>query len=170
MNVFVSEYSLPTNYDENYLVLLLRDPNCFFAYWELNSEQMNLIANICKCTWGEVPLILRVYDITGINFDGQNIHSFFDVPIHPLSDNFYIKDVKANHSYCVDLGLIMSDGRFCTILRSNTIQTPRNSMADGSGIRMADLLDRLLKRQPESETLDVNPVETFSSEGVYVER
>ncbi|KNZ70494.1 hypothetical protein Tfer_0676 [Thermincola ferriacetica] len=132
----------PHNYNKNHLVLLIRDPYCLFAYWEFSEKQRSVLAEEYNCSWGEVPLIMRVYDVTGINFNGRNAHSYFDIAIHAMADNWYLHHMKANTSYCVDLGVITPDGRFITILRSNTVTTPRDSLADGSGLVWADLLDR----------------------------
>ncbi|MHB9094884.1 MAG: DUF4912 domain-containing protein, partial [Eubacteriales bacterium] len=147
----VPQYGFPTKYNDNYIVLLVRDPHCIFGYWELSDEQMNLVAKEFQCQWGKVPLILRVYDLTGLNFDGENSHSHFDIAIHALANNYYVKEVNANRSYCVDLGVITSEGRFVTLLRSNVVLTPRDSLADGSGIVMADLLDRLMTVVKDAE-------------------
>jgi len=162
MVVTVPEYGFPTRYNDNYLALLVRDPKCIFAYWEFSDEQKDLVAREFNCSWGEVPLIMRVYDLTGLNFNGQNAHSYFDIYFHSLADNYYVKEISPNHSYCVDVGVITPDGRFVTLLRSNVVATPRDSLADGSGVVMADLLDRLQLRDEQKQT------ETFSSEGVYV--
>lgn len=164
MPVNMPHYGFPARYNENYLALLVRDPHCLFAYWEFSEEQMNLVSREFGCPWGEVPLFLRVYDLTGLNFDGENAHSYFDVRIHPLADNYYVNEVSANHSYCVDIGLAAQDGRFVTLIRSNTVHTPRDTMADGPGAVWADLLDRLAGHKPKA----VVETESFSSEGMYL--
>jgi len=156
------EFQVPERYDENYLVLLVRDPYCLFAYWELTGEQRGLVTGEFGCSWGEVPLLLRLYDVTGLNFDGRNAHSFKDISVHALADNFYLQELEANKGYCVDLGVIAPDGRFVTIVRSNTVATPRDTLADGSVWEMADLLDREVKKP-------VKEIETISSAGYYYE-
>ncbi len=166
MIITVPEYGFPARYNENYLVLLVRDPHCIFSYWEFSDEQMGLVAKEFDCEWGEVPLIMRVYDLTGLNFAGDNAHSYFDIALHPLANNFYIKEVNSNHSYCADLGVVTPEGRFVTLLRSNVVQTPRDSLADGSGVLMADLLDRLTGRT--AEVGEQTATETFSSSSVYM--
>ncbi len=167
MAVTVPGYGFPTKYNDNYLVLLVRDPHCIFAYWEFSDEQMDLVAKEFSCPWGEVPLMIRVYDLTGLNFSGDNAHSYFDIPIHPLANNYYVKEVSANHSYCIDLGVVTPDGRFVTLLRSNVVQTPRDSLADGSGVLMADLFDRLMGKKPEAAQPET---EIFSSESMYIHK
>lgn len=157
------EFKIPESYNENYLVLLVRDPYCLFAYWEITVEQRELITSKFDCGWGEVPLLLRLYDVTGLNFDGRNSHGFIDISVHALADNFYLRDLAANKGYCVDLGVIAPDGRFITILRSNTVITPRDTLADGSVWEMADLLDREVKKPVEK----VTEINTISSAEFY---
>lgn len=163
MFIVVPEYGFPARYNENDLVLLPRDPHCIFAYWEFSDEQMELVSRKLGFTWGEVPLTLRVYDLTGL--DGEEVtHSYFERTVHALANNYYVQELKDNSAYRVDLGIVTTDGLFVVLLRSNVVQTPRASVADGSGVIMADLLDRLREtnRQPETET--------SSSEGYYAIR
>lgn len=170
MTVIEPNYGFPARYDENYLVLLVRDPHCIFGYWEFSDEQMDLVAREFGCQWGEVPLLLRVYDLTGVNFNGENEHSHFDVSLHPLANNYYVNDINSNNSYCVDIGVITSQGRFVTLMRSNVVQTPRESLADGSGVVMADLLDRLITEKPEDKKQDQDVFAGLtSSDGVYLD-
>ncbi len=152
-----TEHAFPHLYNKNYLVLLVRDPYCLFAYWEFSEKQKEVIARQFACTWGEIPLVMRVYDVTGINFNGANAHGYCDTPVHAMANNWYLKDMKPNCSYCVDLGIISADGRFITILRSNVVSTPRDSLADGSGLVWADLLDRT----------ELAKLETFSSYNLF---
>lgn len=173
MTVTVPKYGFPSRYDDNYLVLLVRDPHCIFGYWEFSNEQMDLVTREFGCSWGDVPLILRVYDLTGLNFDGENAHGYFDLYIHPLASAYYVKDIHSNRSYCVDLGVVTSAGRFVTLIRSNVVQTPRDSLADGSGIVMTDLLDRLMTggvtggMTGSEDKVDI-AAGSFSSDGVYI--
>lgn len=169
MTVIEPNYGFPARYDENYLVILVRDPHCIFGYWEFSGEQMDLVAREFHCQWGEVPLLLRVYDLTGLNFTGENEHSHFDIKLHPLANNYYINNVNSNNSYCADIGVITSQGRFVTLVRSNVVQTPRDSLADGSGAVMADLLDRLIiEKQEETQQNRDNFAGFASSDGVYM--
>ena len=153
--------NFPAFYNENYLILLVRDTHCIFAYWELTRDQMQLVANGFEGEWGKVPLTLRLYDLTGLNFNGQNAHGYYDISVNPLADNYFVKEIKANHSYCIDLGVVVSEDRFITLLRSNLVKTPRDSRADGSETVTWNLLD--LSIDKKSDVL----IESFSSDGVY---
>ena len=135
-------FTFPEMYNENYLVLLVRDPHCLFAYWELSGEQQNLVAKEIGCSWGEVPLVLRLYDVTGLSAGAGSVHSYTDISVHALADNFYMKDLAANKGYYVELGVVMPGGMFVAILRSNTVTTPRDTLADGAVWETADLFER----------------------------
>lgn len=163
MEVTVPEFSFPKVYEDNNITLMVRDPNCLFAYWELSSEQRDLIASGFGCNWGELSLVVRLYDLTGLTMDRDNPHSFTDLQVAALADNYYIKEVSANRSYCIDLGIYSPDGRFTTLVRSDMVQTPRDTMADGSGRVRVDMLDRLARDQAAAGL----EVETFSSDSVY---
>lgn len=128
MDKKVPQYQFPDAYHENYLVLLVRDPHCIYAYWELGPEIRRNLKQKTERN-GEQHIHLRVFDSTGLEHQTDSSHTFQDIAIHPMADNYFIKDLEANHSYRVELG-ILNDGGFSTLLRSNTVHTPRNSMAE----------------------------------------
>jgi hypothetical protein len=68
--------------------------------------------------------VLRVYDVTNIIFNGSNANRFFDIQVNDYSQNWYIDIGEPGRAWCVDYGLLLPDGRFITILRSNVVQTP----------------------------------------------
>jgi hypothetical protein len=73
-----------------------------------------------------VKYVIRVYDVTNVvNFDGKNANKYFDIEINPAANNWYINVGEPNRSWCVDLGLITSDGKFVVITRSNIVTMPR---------------------------------------------
>jgi hypothetical protein len=72
-------------------------------------------------------MILRVYDVTGVNFDGGNAHSYFDIGISDSAKNWYINTGNPSRSYMVDIGLLSPSGRFVVLARSNRATTPCNS-------------------------------------------
>jgi hypothetical protein len=114
---------LPTSYGDTKIVLLPRDPWWCFAYWEIGEQTKQEIRSI----YGEnVKYVIRVYDVTNVvNFDGKNANKYFDIEINPAANNWYINVGEPNRSWCVDLGLITSDGKFVVITRSNIVTMPR---------------------------------------------
>lgn len=105
---------LPQRYGKDIVVLQVRDPNWLHAYWELQE---------LKEGFHHARLILRVYDISQIIFDGSNAHRFFDIEINGYLGTWYIQ-VSPGRSWCVELGFRLNDGTFIKLLRSNTVHTP----------------------------------------------
>jgi hypothetical protein len=114
---------LPASYNDTKIVLLPRDPWWCFAYWEIGEQTKQELRSI----YGEnVKYVIRVYDVTNVvNFDGRNANKYFDIEINPAANNWYINVGEPNRSWCVDLGLITSDGKFVVITRSNIVTMPR---------------------------------------------
>jgi hypothetical protein len=114
---------LSASYGDTKIVLLPRDPWWCFAYWEIGEQTKQELRSI----YGEnVKYVIRVYDVTNVvNFNGKNANKYFDIEINPAANNWYINVGEPNRSWCVDLGLITSDGKFIVITRSNIVTMPR---------------------------------------------
>lgn len=118
---------LPMGYGENRIVIMARDPNCAFAYWEITPETLEA----AKAKAGEESnLTLRVYNITGIDFDGKNAISSFDTGVYERIGSWYIELGTPDRSFCVDLGLLTPQGSFITVARSNVITMPKDRVSD----------------------------------------
>lgn len=129
---------LPSSYGKDRLVILVRDPRWIYAYWELSRKN-----------YGELlgaPKVLRVYDVTQIIFTGANAHKFFDIGISAQADNWYIHTGEPGRSWCVELGVKESDGKFVPLLRSNTVTAPQeepSALIDEEWVIPEDLFLRL---------------------------
>lgn len=119
---------LPSAYHRDTLVLMVRDHRWLYSYWELTAEKIQQHPALQN-----TRLLLRLYDITMVeNFDGTNAHWYRDIIIPAHANHWDIEVNGADRSYCVDLGYIIN-GRFITLLRSNTVTSPR--------IKVSDLVD-----------------------------
>ncbi|MFZ5646730.1 MAG: DUF4912 domain-containing protein [Bacillota bacterium] len=122
---------LPQSYGIDRLVLMVRDPYWLYAYWEITATRMEEIsAKYGSQAWENSRPVLRVYDVTGVDFTGNNANRYFDCSLSDYTENWYINVAESNRSYCVDLGRIFPDGSFITILRSNIVTTPRDALSD----------------------------------------
>ncbi len=124
------QFRFPTGYGDNRIVLLVRDPWWIFTYWEIRREKEEEVkGNIQRS--GDVPekSVLRVYDITEVNFNGKNANSFFDIELKGLASNWYIS-VGPDRSWLIDIGIVTKKGDFHVLARSNAVKTPRFGMSD----------------------------------------
>ncbi len=115
---------LPGRYDEDVLVLQIRDPWWAHSYWDVNQATLARLKQDVGPAWGGCRWILRAYDISFINFDGTNAHRFFDTEVDLDARNWYLNFGSPGTSWCADLGVLLADGRFITVVRSNTIMLP----------------------------------------------
>jgi hypothetical protein len=115
---------LPWGYNQDRMILQVRDPRWLHSYWEVSSSTWDSIKHNLKDTFYNAKRILRVYDVSYIIFNGSNASSFFDIEINQDANNWYIDTNGPGRSWCVDFGLRLPSGEFITILRSNVVQTP----------------------------------------------
>ncbi len=163
-----SETEIPSIYNDTKIVLMVRDPYWLYTYWSVNQSAIDYISGNFQ-QWNQIPLILRVYDITEVqNFDGSSSNYFFDIHVNQDTNNWYIHVGGPNRSFCVDLGFIQQNGAFYTIARSNIVTTPRDNVSEivdeewmsieedfrklyrltgaGKGNSSAELFESLMKR------------------------
>ncbi len=118
---------LPLYYGEDYLVLLPRDPYWLFTYWEVSTPTRNLFESEVNRNWDSLDLLLRVHRFNQENAEEE---SHFDIQITPSSNNWYIKAGVPNKKYRVDLGCLLPEKGFKTIMVSNMVTTPRDTLSE----------------------------------------
>lgn len=115
---------LPLRYNEDVIVLQIRDPWWAHAYWDVSSSTLGRLRSERGSDFDQARWVLRAYDVSFINFDGTNAHRFFDTGIDQDARNWYLNFGSPGTSWCVDLGMILASGRFITVVRSNIISLP----------------------------------------------
>ena len=118
---------LPKGYGEDKIVLMVRDPFVAYAYWEVSQEHIE--RERAWFGWSS-KLCLRIFDVTGVQFDGRNAIGYFDQEIFDRTGNWYFDLGRPSHSFCADLGLLAPEGRFLTLARSNYITMPLDTVSD----------------------------------------
>ena len=125
------EVELPRSYGVDRMALMARDPHWIFAYWEITAaRQDEFNGSYGPAAWSGSRQVLRVYDVTGVEFNGGNANGYVDIPIGEEVDNWHINVGEPDRSFCVDLGRIFPGGKFVPLLRSNVVTTPRASLSD----------------------------------------
>ena len=120
----LEQRELPVRYEEDLLVLQVRDPWWAHAYWDVRSTTLDRLKVELSSDFPRSRWTLRAYDISYINFDGTNAHRFFDTGIDLDARNWYLNLGSPGTSWCIDLGLVLPNGRFVTVVRSNIISLP----------------------------------------------
>ena len=107
---------LPFSYNRTLIVLLPRDPEWAYTYWDFSAETWNWIQSFLSHD-KKAFSVLRIHNLD------QNRH--YDLQIDLEAKSWYLELGAPDHSFEVELGIIDADGKFHTIVRSNRIRTPR---------------------------------------------
>ncbi|MBI3301326.1 MAG: DUF4912 domain-containing protein [Deltaproteobacteria bacterium] len=124
---------LPATYDDNRLVLLARDPHWLYAYWDFSVERMSAVRT--HLGGQDAQPVLRVFDVTYVDFDGTNAWRTVDIDLSPFATNWYIAVPQPDAAYCVEVGYRTVDGRFAALGRSNVVTTPRAEPSPSATLR-----------------------------------
>jgi uncharacterized protein len=118
---------LPPGYSEEKIVLMTRDPYVAHAYWEVTPARIE--REKAWLGWNS-RLCIRIYDVTGVQFDGRNALGYYDQEVYERTGSWYFDLGKPTHSFCADLGLLSPEGKFLTLARSNYVTMPRDGVSD----------------------------------------
>jgi hypothetical protein len=121
---------LPDNYGDNRIVLMVRDPLWLFTYWEIRKDVLDSARSALGVLTHNTKIVLRIYDVTDIIFNGTNAHKYFDIEVTGGARDWYIEVGEPSRSFCVDIGFLSPNGTFRILARSNTVRTPRMSISE----------------------------------------
>ena len=117
-------------YNETYVYLIPRDPESLFAVWEVgDATRAELKGKYGDDFFDKNRLILRVYQVTGIEFSGFNAHSMFEVDDWLSDKNEYWVKVKPDNDYIAEIGFRSEGtGYFEMVARSNSAFAPKRTV------------------------------------------
>ena len=110
---------LPAGYGESRIVLMPRDPQWAYAYWDVPNEEKEELRR-----QGGQQLALRLYDVTDINLENQSPHSIQEYPCDELAREWYLPIPVSDRAYVVDIGYRCADGRWLALASSAPVQIP----------------------------------------------
>lgn len=106
----------PISLTADYIALAMVNPHLGQVHWHVGKESVR----VARERFAQAPLVIRVYDVTDILFDGSNAHGFFDIEMGNLAGHYYFGVPRLARNYLVEFGLRSGDGRFHPLARSNT--------------------------------------------------
>lgn len=145
---------IPDHYSENKLVIMIRDPLCLYAYWEITPELKAMVEQHFRQPWGTITLVLRVLgDIQGVNF----LSILGDTVIDKSADNWYLPLPNSSRRFRVILGFHTPDGTFVPLLGSNVVELfepteALHSPATTSNTSCRNNIRSILSNYPETQS------------------
>jgi hypothetical protein len=117
--------SLPEEYGENSLLLMGVDPNNVYLNWEITGTEIPS---------GQCAITIRVYDVTGKDYEGTDFHSFLDIRLDRRTGSGFFEIMMPGKEVIAEIGLADSQGNFTCILRSSRVSLPPLLQFDEFGI------------------------------------
>ncbi len=110
---------LPDGYGKTKIVLMPREPNSAYAYWDIPNEDKEKLRK-----QGGEQLALRFYDVTGIDMDQQKPHSVRQYDCEEMTREWYIEVPMSDRDYIVEIGYVTEKGRWLLLARSLHVRIP----------------------------------------------
>jgi hypothetical protein len=112
------------------LVVMVRDPYWLHAYWELSRKSIERVKVALGPYWHDARPILRVYEVLRDDTATAARQHLRDIKIHGGVKNWYLDVQNPPKTYQIDIGYLVSGGRFYCLARSNMVSTPPEAAAD----------------------------------------
>ena len=112
------------------IVLMVRDSYWLHAYWEVSRASVERVrAAMCEF-WHTARPVLRLLEVDGGSTTSTAERVVREIEVHGGVNNWYLDVTDPPKSFRVDLGYLASNGRFHSLVRSNSVTTPRPGASD----------------------------------------
>ncbi|NLU50934.1 MAG: DUF4912 domain-containing protein [Syntrophomonadaceae bacterium] len=132
---------IPEYYHDEKLVLMVRDPEWLYAYWEISPDYWNEVRQKYGQAASYDNLTLRITELAGEM-------AYFDIKVGNRIGSWHIHVARPDTPYYGVLGLKLGSDFFPLIV-SNAITTPRNAVSplgDDEWMLVSDYEQRIIKR------------------------
>jgi hypothetical protein len=110
---------LPDGYGEARIVLMSRDAQWAYVYWDVPNEQREPLRQ-----QGGQQLGLRLYDVTEIDLNQYRPHSVQQYAIDEFAHHWYMPIPVSDRDYIAEIGYVTGTGHWLSLARSNTVRIP----------------------------------------------
>jgi len=118
----------PEEFSQEGFSLLAVYPHLGFLQWHI-SQAAAFKARKSAQSDNECRLVIRVYDVTGVEFDGFNANRQYDINIEALCGCYYLNVDRFESTLMAEAGYLFANGSFKPCVRSNVMyfDRPRKS-------------------------------------------
>ena len=111
----------PEPHQGNRVVLTSIRPHQGYIHWNLEQAAVSELQAKVGHAFDGACLVVRIYDVTDVLFDGLNAHGFFDVDVDGLSGTRYMHMDQSERNFVAEIGFRLTDGAFHALARSQTV-------------------------------------------------
>ncbi len=99
-------------------------PGRGFAHWRILPQWVDATAAARGDGWRDCRLVLRLYDISFIEFNGLNAHWIHDLPLPALSGRTFFGQPRPATTLLAEAGFLLRNGEFLPAARSRSTPFP----------------------------------------------
>ena len=110
----------PASFTTDRIVFALVHPRLGYLHWHVQESSVDRLRGQRGDAFQGSRLVVRVYDVTDVEFDGFNAHSFFDIDVGGLSGIHYLPIHQMERNLLAEIGFRLPDDSFHALARSNT--------------------------------------------------
>ena len=122
------ETHLPDRYGDHRLIVLARDPNWAYAYWDLSPAKVRDLLKSVGQTADKARWVLRVY--SAALHPVEDKQHYFDVDTDVRGGNYYLNLSKPGARFIVEIGVMETSGLFRSTAQSNPFILPLDHPSD----------------------------------------
>lgn len=113
-------FANPEFSDFKFIQIVPINPQLAFINWQIDNIT-NQLRNYLNIYYNNSSPVLRIYDITDIQFDGSNARSFLDIDLDSFCGCHYFHVEQLACNLIAEIGLKSLDSRFFPLARSNSM-------------------------------------------------
>ena len=122
-------FDIPSDYNDNKITLMVRDPWTLFTYWEVKKDVESKVRQEISSRGLTVSKsILRVYEVEEASAPVFRI--LYDFELRNWANSWYIHTQNPGKKWKVEIGIICTNGEFFCLAASNIVETPFYGMSD----------------------------------------
>ena len=100
------------------VVLAMVNPGQGFAHWRILPQWIDQLARRKGDGWHHSRMVLRLYDVTCIHFNGFNAHQIRDFPLNAPQGQLFFSLPRAGTCQLAEVGFLLRSGEFVPGARS----------------------------------------------------
>ncbi len=102
----------------NHVALGMVDPYHGFVHWRVHQKWIDETAWLRGTAWFNSRMVLRLYDVSCVTFDGFNAHSVRDIPLPGIVGHLFYPMPRPGIHLLAEVGFVLQRGEFIPAARS----------------------------------------------------
>lgn len=122
-----AKVTLPCEYGEDGVVLLIRDPYWACAYWEISLATEEAMKAKLGTQLEGAQVLLRIYEFKAEQPD--EVAQVIDVPVKMRVGSWFLHLGNPGHQFQCEIGYLLTNGVFIAVAKSNRIELPPDDIS-----------------------------------------